>query len=62
MSWSSVHYKPRRKSAPLVDKVVERAIYTLIQCYPRYGYTRITVVLKKKSELIVNKKKVQRIM
>jgi putative transposase len=60
--WSSVHYKPHRKGAPLVDKAVEKAIYTLIQRYPRYGYRRITVMLKKKAGLIVNRKKVQRIM
>ena len=60
--WSSVYYKPRRKSTPLVDRAVEKAIYTLIQRYPRYGYRRITVMLKKKAGLTVNKKKVQRIM
>jgi len=60
--WSSVYYKPRRKSTPLVDRAVEKAIYTLIQRHPRYGYRRITIMLKKKAGLIVNKKKVQRIM
>jgi len=60
--WSSVHYKPHRKGASLVDKAVEKAIYTLIQRYPRYGYRRITVMLRKKTGLIVNRKKVQRIM
>jgi putative transposase len=60
--WSTVQYKPRRRKAPKVDQEVERAIYELIQRYPRYGYRRITVMLRRCKNMIVNKKKVQRIM
>jgi putative transposase len=45
-----------------VDRDVERTIYELIQQYPRYGYRRITVMLRRQKNMIVNKKKVQRIM
>jgi putative transposase len=41
---------------------VEKAIYELIQCYPRYGYRRITVMLRRNKALVVNRKTVQRIM
>ena len=60
--WSTVHYKPRRRKPATVDREVEQAIYQLIQHYPRYGYRRITVILRRRMGLIVNKKKVQRIM
>ena len=60
--WSTVQYKPRRKRPPSVDTKVEKAIYELIQRYPRYGYRRITVMLRRKRALLVNRKKVQRIM
>jgi len=59
--WSTMHYKPHRRSTS-VDKDIEHAIYELIQRYPRYGYRRIVVMLKKKLNIIVNRKKVQRIM
>jgi putative transposase len=62
VAWSTVQYKPRKRGPVLVDKVVERAIYQLIQRYPRYGYRRITVMLRRKLGLVVNRKKVQRIM
>jgi putative transposase len=60
--WSSVQYKPGKRKPPEVDKRVEAAIYELIQRYPRYGYRRIAVMLRRKKELVVNRKKVQRIM
>lgn len=60
--WSTVQYKPRRRRPPSVDTKVERAIYELIQRYPRYGYRRIAVMLRRKKALVVNRKKVQRIM
>ena len=60
--WSSVQYKPRRRGLPPVDREVEKAVYELIQRYPRYGYRRITVMLRRKRALVVNRKKVQRIM
>ena len=60
--WSTMQYKPRRRSTPPVDKNVEHAIYELIQRYPRYGYRRIVVMLRRKMNLVVNRKKVQRIM
>lgn len=60
--WSTVQYKPKRRRPPTVDREAEKAIHELIQRYPRYGYRRITVMLRKKKGLIVNKKKVQRIM
>jgi putative transposase len=59
--WSTMHYKPHRRSTS-VDKDIEHAIYELIQRYPRYGYRRIVVMLRKKLNVIVNRKKVQRIM
>ena len=60
--WSSVQYKPRRRGLPAVDREVEKAIYELIQRYPRFGYRRIAVMLRRKKALVVNRKKVQRIM
>ena len=60
--WSSVQYKPRRRRLPPMDGEVEKEIYNLIQRYPRYGYRRITVMLRRKQALVVNRKKVQRIM
>ena len=60
--WSTVHYKPRKRKPVAVDREVEQAIYQLIQRYPRYGYRRITVMLRRRMGLMVNKKKVQRIM
>ena len=60
--WSTVHYKPRKRKPVAVDRKFEQAIYELIQRYPRYGYRRITVMLRRRMGLIVNKKKVQRIM
>ncbi len=60
--WSTVQYRPRRRKPPWVDREVEKAIYELIQHYPRYGYRRITVMLRRKQALLVNRKKVQRIM
>lgn len=60
--WSTVHYKPRKRKALSVDREVEQAIYQLIQRYPRYGYRRITVMLRRRMDLIVNRKKVHRIM
>jgi len=60
--WSSVQYKSGKRELPKVDKTVEAAIYELIQRYPRYGYRRIAVMLRRKKELVVNRKKVQRIM
>ena len=60
--WSSVQYKPRRRGLPVVDREVEKAIYELIQRYPRFGYRRIAVMLRRKKALVVNRKKVQRIM
>lgn len=62
IAWSTVQYQPRRKRPPIVDQKVEGAIYELIQRYPRYGYRRITVMLRRQKGLVVNKKKVQRIM
>jgi putative transposase len=62
IAWSTMHYKPHRRSTPTVDKNVEHAIYELIQRYPRYGYRRIVVMLRRKMNLVVNRKKVQRIM
>jgi putative transposase len=62
VAWSSVQYKPRRRRLPPVDREVEKAVYELIQRYPRYGYRRITVMLRRKRALVVNRKKVQRIM
>ncbi len=53
--WSSVQYKPRRRRFPPVDREVEKAIYELIQRYPRYGYRRITVMLRRKRALVVNR-------
>jgi putative transposase len=60
--WSTVQYKPHRRKRPKTDKEVEGAIYELIQCYPCYGYRRITVMLRRKMGLKINRKKVQRIM
>ena len=62
VAWSSVQYKPKRRRLPSVDREMEKAIYELIQRYPRYGYRRITVMLRRKRALVVNRKKVQRIM
>ena len=42
--------------------MVERAIYELVQRYPRYGYPRITVMLRRCMDSMANRKKVQRIM
>ncbi|SFM88356.1 IS3 family transposase, partial [Thermodesulforhabdus norvegica] len=55
--WSTVQYKPRKRKPVTVDREVEQAIYQLIQRYPRYGYRRITVMLRRRMGLIVNKKK-----
>ena len=60
--WSTVQYKPRGRKRRGVDPDVERTIHELIQRYPRYGYRRITVMLRRKMGMIVNKKKIQRIM
>jgi integrase len=60
--WSTVQYKPGKRKPPEVDKRVEAAIYELIQRYPRYGYRRIAVMLRRTKDLLVNRKKVQRIM
>jgi len=54
--WSTVQYRPRRRKPPWVDQEVEKAIYELIQRYPRYGYRRITVMLRRKRALLVNRK------
>ena len=62
VAWSTVHYKPRKRAPVVVDRAAERAIYELIQRYPRYGYRRIAVMLRRKLGLVVNRKKVQRIM
>ena len=60
--WSTVQYKPRKRRPVGVDLEVERTIYQLIQRYPRYGYRRITIMLRRCMDMVVNKKKVQRIM
>jgi hypothetical protein len=56
--WSTVQYKRRRRRPPSVDAQVEKVIYELIQRYPRYGCRRITVMLRRKKALVVNRKKV----
>lgn len=45
-----------------MDRRVEAAIYEFIQRYPRYGYRRIAVMLRRKQGLLLNHKKTQRIM
>jgi len=62
VAWSTVQYKPRKKRPAVLDQGVQKAIYELIQRYPRYGYRRITVMLRRNKAMVVNKKKVQRIM
>lgn len=61
--WSTVQYKPGRKSAPKVDEELAVRIHDLIQQpdYSTYGYRRVTSLLRQEG-LTVNKKKVQRIM
>ena len=59
---STVYYHPHRRKAPVVDEVMATRIKGVIERYSRYGYRRVRAVLKNRDGLVVNRKKVQRIM
>lgn len=59
---STIYYRPQRKSSPHVDEVMARRIKGVVERYSRYGYRRAWAVLRNRDGLVVNRKKVQRIM
>ena len=59
---STIYYRPQRKSSPRVDEVMARRVKGVVERYSRYGYRRVRAVLYNRDSLVVNRKKVQRIM
>lgn len=54
-------YWQKRLNKPNKDIEIEKKILNIRKNNPNYGYRRITATLKR-SELIINKKKVQRLV
>lgn len=59
---STVYYHPHRQSAPRIDEVMAGRVKAVIERYSRYGYRRVRAVLRNRDDLVVNRKKIQRIM
>lgn len=59
---STVYYQPQRKAPPSVDEEMAHRIWTIIQENPGYGIRKVWAVLKYRLGLVVNRKKVARIM
>ena len=59
---STVYYTPRRRRAPAIDTDLARRIWQVIQENPAYGIRKVWAVLRHVYGLLVNRKKVARIM
>ena len=59
---STVYYRPLRKSPPSVDEEMAKRIWEVIQENPGYGIRKVWAVLKYRLKMLVNRKKVARIM
>jgi len=59
---STVYYRPLRKAPPVVDEGMARAIWEVIQENPGYGIRKVWAILRHRLKMLVNRKKVARIM
>ena len=64
ISRSNLSYKAKdeRKNNPIQDNEIEEKIRIIINLYPTFGYRRIKVMLLSMFNLVVNRKRVQRIL
>jgi len=59
---STLYYVRQRKSPPRVDERIAQRIWSVIQENPAYGIRKVWAVLKYRLGILVNRKKVARIM
>ena len=59
---STFYYSPRRKSPPKIDTSVAERIWQVIVDNPAYGIRKVWAVLRYRLGILVNRKKVARIM
>jgi len=59
---SSFYYSPRRRRKCRIDRGLAKRVWQVIQESPAYGYVKVWAVLRFRLKLLVNRKKVARIM